>query len=212
MSLKEATEISQMSDCLRSRASTSLSPALRWLRGSNQKGLLCAIAVVNLCSDGAEGGSRRHDGQHMSGGVRVYGVKLIGPTWEESDERSICDSSRLAGGFYDWRRRRSGSSRSGRAPAYVVTEVGISDLDAYQREYVPLAQASIKASGGHLVAAGQNFLVLDGPSPGTRVAINQFESLDAVQVWRNSDQFKDARKIGDKYAKFSAFAIEGLPQ
>jgi uncharacterized protein (DUF1330 family) len=97
------------------------------------------------------------------------------------------------------------------APAYVVTEVDISDLDAYQKEYVPLAQASIKASGGHLVAAGQNIVVLEGPSPGTRVAINQFESLAAVQVWRNSHEFKDARKIGDKYARFRAFAIEGLP-
>jgi hypothetical protein len=37
-------------------------------------------------------------------------------------------------------------------PAYVVTEIDISDLDAYQKEYVPLAQASIRASGGRLVA------------------------------------------------------------
>jgi uncharacterized protein (DUF1330 family) len=105
-----------------------------------------------------------------------------------------------------------GLRAAARTPAYVVTEIGISDLEAYQKEYVPLAQASIKASGGHLVAAGQNIVVLEGASPGTRVAINQFDSLDAVQVWRNSDEFKDARKIGDKYAKFRAFAIEGLPQ
>ena len=105
-----------------------------------------------------------------------------------------------------------GLRAAGSAPAYVVTEVGISDLDAYQKDYVPLAQASIKASGGRLVAAGQNIVVYEGPSPGTRVAINRFDSLDAVQAWRNSDQFKEARKVGDKYAKFRAFAIEGLPQ
>jgi uncharacterized protein (DUF1330 family) len=105
-----------------------------------------------------------------------------------------------------------GLHAAGAAPAYVVTEVGISDLDAYQKDYVPLAQASIKASGGRLVAAGQNIVVYEGPSPGTRVAINRFDSLDAVQAWRNSDQFKEARKVGDKYAKFRAFAIEGLPQ
>ena len=99
-----------------------------------------------------------------------------------------------------------------RSPDYVVTEVGISDLGAYQKEYLPLAQASIKASGGHLLAAGQNIIVLEGSSPGTRVAINQFDSLDAVQAWRNSDQFKEARKVGDKYAKFRAFAVEGFPQ
>jgi uncharacterized protein (DUF1330 family) len=99
-----------------------------------------------------------------------------------------------------------------RAPAYVVTEVAIRDLDAYLKEYVPLAQASIKASGGHLVAVGQNIVALEGPSPGARVAINQFDSLDAVQAWRNSDQFKEARKVGDKYATFRAFALAGLPQ
>jgi uncharacterized protein (DUF1330 family) len=54
--------------------------------------------------------------------------------------------------------------------------------------------------------------VYEGPSPGTRVAINAFDNLAAVQAWRNSDQFKEARKIGDKYAKFRSFAIEGLPQ
>jgi uncharacterized protein (DUF1330 family) len=105
-----------------------------------------------------------------------------------------------------------GLHAAARTPAYVVTEIGISDLEAYQKEYIPLAQASIKASGGHLVAAGQNIVVLEGASPGTRVAINQFDSLDAVEVWRSSDQFKEARKIGDKYAKFRAFAVEGLPQ
>jgi uncharacterized protein (DUF1330 family) len=105
-----------------------------------------------------------------------------------------------------------GLHAAARAPAYVVTEVGISDLEAYQKEYLPLAQVSIKASGGRLIAAGQNIVVFEGPSPGTRVAINQFDSLDAAQAWRNSDQFKEARKIGDKYAKFRAFAIEGLPQ
>jgi uncharacterized protein (DUF1330 family) len=54
--------------------------------------------------------------------------------------------------------------------------------------------------------------VYEGPSPGTRVAINAFDSLAAVQAWRNSDQFKEARKVDDKYAKFRAFAVEGLPQ
>ena len=90
-----------------------------------------------------------------------------------------------------------------KAPVYVVTEVDISgDLGAYQTEYVPLAQASIKAAGGHL----------EGPSPGTRMAINAFDSVDAAQAWRNSDAFKAARKVGEKYAKFRAFAVEGLPQ
>ena len=99
-----------------------------------------------------------------------------------------------------------------KAPVYVVTETDISDLDAYQKEYVPVVQATIKAAGGRLIAAGQNIVALEGPPPGTRVAINQFDSLEAVKAWRASADYKAARKIGDKYAKFRTFAIEGLPQ
>jgi len=97
-------------------------------------------------------------------------------------------------------------------PAYAITEIEITNLDAYQKEYVPLAQASIKAAGGHLLAAGQNIVVLEGASPPTRVSINQFDSLEAAKNWRDSSQYKEARKVGDKYAKFRAFAVEGLPQ
>ena len=93
-----------------------------------------------------------------------------------------------------------------KAPVYVVTETDISDLDAFQKEYLPVVQPTIKA------AAGQNIVVLEGPSPGTRVAINEFDSLEAVQAWRASADFKAARKIGEKYAKFRAFAVEGIPQ
>ena len=97
-------------------------------------------------------------------------------------------------------------------PVYDVTEIDISDLDAYTKQYVPLTQASIKAAGGRLVAAGQNVVSFEGAPPGTRVAINEFDSIEAVQAWRASAQYKDARKVGEKYAKFRSFAIEGLPK
>lgn len=99
-----------------------------------------------------------------------------------------------------------------KAPIYVVTLTDISDLDAYEKEYVPIVQASIRTSGGRLLAASKNVVALEGPLPGTRVAINQFDRLEAVRVWRNSAEYKAARKIGDKYAKFRAFAVEGIPQ
>ena len=53
----------------------------------------------------------------------------------------------LMGGFAIGAIAVQGLHAAGSAPAYVVTEIGISDLDAYQKEYVPLAQASIKALG-----------------------------------------------------------------
>jgi hypothetical protein len=35
-----------------------------------------------------------------------------------------------------------GIHAAGGPPAYLVTEIGVSDLDAYQKEYVPVVQAS----------------------------------------------------------------------
>jgi uncharacterized protein (DUF1330 family) len=97
-------------------------------------------------------------------------------------------------------------------PGYAIAEVDVANLDAYQKEYVPLVQASIKAAGGRPLAAGQTIIVFEGAAPSRRVTINQFDSLQAVQDWRNSAQYREARVVGDKYAKFRAFAVEGLPQ
>ena len=134
------------------------------------------------------------------------------PNPENRHENAICGGACFAGGLRNRRRRRSRPPCRGKPPAYVVTEIDITDLDAYQKQYAPLTQASIRSSGGRLMAATQNIVVLEGSSPGVRVAVNQFDSLEAIQAWRDTAQYKDARKIGDKYAKFRAFAIEGLPQ
>jgi uncharacterized protein (DUF1330 family) len=97
-------------------------------------------------------------------------------------------------------------------PIYVVGEIDVSNLDAYLKEYVPLAQAAIKAAGGRVLAAGQNITPIEGSPPKSRVTIAQWESIEQLNAYRKSAAFVDARKVGDKYAKFRAFAIEGVPQ
>jgi uncharacterized protein (DUF1330 family) len=88
----------------------------------------------------------------------------------------------------------------------------VTDLDNYVKEYAPKAQALIKGSGGRLLAAGQKVTPIEGAPPKPRVAVLQWESMEKLQAWRNTPEFKENRKIGDKYAKFRSFAIEGLPQ
>ena len=97
-------------------------------------------------------------------------------------------------------------------PLYSVAEIDVSNLDAYLKEYVPLAQAAIKAGGGRVLAAGQNITAIEGTPPKSRVAILQWESIEQYNAWRKSAAYVDARKIADKYAKFRSFAIEGMPQ
>ena len=97
-------------------------------------------------------------------------------------------------------------------PVYVVAEIEVSNLDAYVKEYAPLAQAAIKAGGGRLLAVGQNATSLEGAAPAKRVAIQQWASMDQVNAYRKSDAFAKAREVGNKYAKFRTWAIEGMPQ
>jgi uncharacterized protein (DUF1330 family) len=49
----------------------------------------------------------------------------------------------------------------------------------------------------------------DGEAP-NRVTVQIWDSVDQLQAYRNSADYKEARKIGEKYAKFRIFAVEGL--
>ena len=95
-------------------------------------------------------------------------------------------------------------------PAYVIGEITVKDQDGYKNDFLPPAQKAIKESGGKYVAGGFNKTVtFDGASPPNRVVILQFESMDAAKAWNDSPGQKDSRKIGDKYATFRTFAVEG---
>ena len=97
-------------------------------------------------------------------------------------------------------------------PVYVVAEIDVSDVDGYVKEYAPLAQAAIKAGGGRILAVGQRVTTIEGAPPAKRVAIQQWASMDQFNAYRASATLADARKVGDKYAKFRSWAIEGVAQ
>ena len=97
-------------------------------------------------------------------------------------------------------------------PVYYIAEIDVTNLEAYTKEYAPKAQAIIKAAGGRVLAAGQKVTAFEGEPPKPRVAVLVWDSMDKLKAWRNSAEFKEQRVIGEKYAKFRNFAIEGLPQ
>jgi uncharacterized protein (DUF1330 family) len=94
-------------------------------------------------------------------------------------------------------------------PVYYIAEIDVTNLEGYAKEFAPKGQAIVKAAGGRVLAAGQKVTALEGEPPKSRVAVFVWDSMDKLQAWRNSAEFKENRKIGDKYAKFRAFAIEG---
>ena len=105
-----------------------------------------------------------------------------------------------------------------KAPVYYVAQIDVTDPDAYAKEYAPKAQALIKASGGRFVAIGGaagagagKVTAFDGEAP-KRTTVQVWDSMEQYQAYRNSPAFKEARQIGEKYAKFRTFAVEGVPQ
>jgi uncharacterized protein (DUF1330 family) len=96
-------------------------------------------------------------------------------------------------------------------PVYSVAEVDIADQAAYST-YVPKAQAAIKAAGGKILAAGGTITAVEGEPPKPRVVIQQWDSLEKYQAYRNSAAFKDLLPIREKVAKWRTFVVEGVPQ
>ena len=98
-------------------------------------------------------------------------------------------------------------------PIYQITEIDVSNLDAYTKDYAPKAQAIIRANGGRNLAAGENVTRVEGDAPKRRVALTVWDSMEKFQAYRNSAEFKELRAtVGDKYAKFRTFTVEGVTQ
>ena len=98
-----------------------------------------------------------------------------------------------------------------KAPVFQVTIQDASDLAALNKEFVPLARPTITANGGVLIASGEPTMIEGAPIKG-RVVINQWRDIDQLKKWHSSPEYRKAREIGDKYAKWQMLVIDGIPK
>lgn len=97
-----------------------------------------------------------------------------------------------------------------------VTEIDLTDPVGFAKEYLPIVLPIIKADGGRTVALGGaggrgKVVSVEGAPPASRAAVLVWGSFDQLQAHQDSAEFQKARAIGEKYAKFRTFAIQGLP-
>jgi len=101
-----------------------------------------------------------------------------------------------------------------RSPAYLIGQIDVTDPDGFAREYLPKAREIIKAHGGKLIAAagaagpGSQVVAVDGDPP-KRVVIYMYPSMEALLAWRNDPAYAQVRAVGEKYATYHTFAVEG---
>jgi uncharacterized protein (DUF1330 family) len=94
-------------------------------------------------------------------------------------------------------------------PVYMIAINEVTDQNAYAKEYVPPAQKSVKDHGGEYVAAGPG-TQLAGNLPHGPVVILRWDSMEALEGWRNSPEFQATLKLGEKYSKFNIVAVNGM--
>ena len=100
-----------------------------------------------------------------------------------------------------------------RPPAYLIGQIDVSDPAGYAKEYLPKAKEIIKSHGGRLVAAGgaadgPQVVAIDGAAP-KRLVIYKYPSMEALRAWRNDPAYVQVRHVGEKYATYNTFAVEG---
>lgn len=98
-------------------------------------------------------------------------------------------------------------------PVYVIQEITVSNLEPHLKEFVQKARDLTKTSGRRSLTLGSGKVTsIEGEPQKSRIVIQQWESMEKIQAWRNSAEYKNLQKIGDKYAKFRIFTVEGLSQ
>ena len=144
------------------------------------------------------------------GGAKGRAVATLGADISRAWSRlSIATASSV--GLHHRVNEDSMSPLDGIAPVYVVAEIDVTDPATYQT-YVDRNGALVQSFGGRFLARGGKTEAIAGPPPRGRVAIYTFESMEKMQAWRDSAQYKELTAIRDQSSTFRSFAVEGLPQ
>jgi uncharacterized protein (DUF1330 family) len=69
---------------------------------------------------------------------------------------------------------------------------------------------AIEAGGGKFLVRGGKIVAIEGASPAGRVVVSVFDNVEQAKAALASPAYLDARKIGDKYATFRSYVVEGL--
>lgn len=93
--------------------------------------------------------------------------------------------------------------------AYAVVELDVRQPDEFSKEFFPLAAKVFAEAGASFVVKPSAPMSVDDTAP-KRVAIIRFDSVEKATATFASPAYREARKIGDKYASFRIFVVEGV--
>ena len=104
---------------------------------------------------------------------------------------------------------------SGSVPAHDTYLIGGTVMASGSALPTPDVSFTLNMSGtaGRVVlyTGATTTTTIEGEPPKSRVVIQQWDSLEKVQAYRDSTAFKDLLPLRNKLAKFRSFVVEGVP-
>jgi uncharacterized protein (DUF1330 family) len=94
-------------------------------------------------------------------------------------------------------------------PAYVIAEIDVANQEGYAKEYLPAGSKAVLDGGAKYLARGTRTAAFKGEPP-KRIVLLTFENFEKAQATFASPAFMEAATIGEKYAKFRIYAVEGV--
>ena len=90
---------------------------------------------------------------------------------------------------------------------YVISDIVVNDLQKYE-EYMKLAPDTIKKYGGkYLVRGGEIITRNGGWDPKGRCVVLEFPSIDALNEWNSSPEYKPVKKIRESASTSQSFIV-----
>jgi uncharacterized protein (DUF1330 family) len=94
---------------------------------------------------------------------------------------------------------------------YVVSEITVTDPEAYKQYAATVPPIIAKFSGRYLVRGGQTVAV-EGDPPSGRIVVIEFDSLAAARSFEESPDYQAIAPLRRKAARSRVFLVEGTAQ
>jgi len=94
---------------------------------------------------------------------------------------------------------------------YVISEITVTDPDAYKQYAAAVAPVVAKFGGKYLVRGGQT-IAQEGAAPAGRIVVIEFESLAGARAFEDSEDYQSIAALRHKAAQSRVFLAEGVAQ
>jgi len=93
-------------------------------------------------------------------------------------------------------------------PAYVISEVDVTDPDAFKK-YAEKVPPIVAAFDGHYLVRGGKIQEVEGEVP-KRIVVIAFDSVEKARAWEYSPAYEAIKPLRHSSAKSRIFIVEGI--